>query len=308
MGLKIVRIDEDKEQAYQEYVAGYKFAKHARAKNKIVPPEEETKMSDAFRQGYRKGLNEDAVMEGPMDFMRGVAGAAGQKVGQAVARPVQAVKRNVKDVVQAGRTASAVGDLSKAVQRLAQLMMMRDKLKAAVPQTAEPQQTQQAAPAPQQKPQSAAPEAFRTDNKTARFVPGKHGPEYTFNSFIHDMAGEQINEGMWDFVKGAGAAVADKARAKINDYAERNKNWLTNVVGAGKEVIDAGRQASAAGNAKKATAQFAQVDQEAKQQLTAIVDQITKLGANGQNALKQAISTLPRNQRDRLYQTISNRL
>jgi hypothetical protein len=306
MGLKVVRIDEEREQAYQEYVAGYDFAKHARSKNKQVSSLEEHQMSPSFRKGYRRGLNENAVMEGPIDFMRGMGGAVAQKA----ARPVQAIKRGVQDVVQAGRTASATGDFTKLVQQFAQLLVQRHRLKGMIPQQpTEPDQAPQAAaPAPQQtKPQSAAPEAFRTTSKTARFVPGKHGPEYTFNSFIQDMSGEQINEGMWDFVKGAGGAIADKARQKIDSYAQKNRGWLNDVVDASRDIIQTGRGASAAGDLKKAMAQLEQVNTQALALKKQLLDMMRQFGDNATNILGQAVSTLPRNQRDHVYALLTTK-
>jgi hypothetical protein len=302
MSLKIVRIDENREAQYQEYVAGYNFAKHARAKNKQVSPEEVAQMSPAFKQGYRKGLMEGSVMEGPMDFMRGMAGHVGNKVAQSA--PVQNIKRGVGDVVQAGRTASAVGDLSKQVQQLAQLMLQIGQLQKAAQQAAPAQAAPaQQAPAQQAPAQSASPEAFRTSGKPKGRM-GQHGFEYTFSSYIQDLSGEQINEGMWDFVKGAGGVVADKAREKISAYAERNKGFLNKVADAGKEMWQAGRDASTAGDAKKAAAQLEQVRQQAKQVLGQIVAQVAKLGDNGDAVLKKAVATLPPQHQQKVYDTI----
>lgn len=310
MGLKVVRIDENRQAAYQEYVAGYNFAKHARAKNKQVSPEEEAQMSPAFKQGYRKGLTEGAVMEGPMDFMRGMAGAAGQKVAQsapvqAVKRTAQAVQQGTRDVVQAGRTASANADFAKLVMQLAQSLAAYDKLKGAMPKQADaPQDDASAAPAqqpPQQ--QSASPEAFRTSQKPKGRM-GQHGFEYTFNSFIQDMTGEQINEGMWDFVKGAGSAIAGKAREKINAYADKNRGWLNDVADAGRGIVQAGRDASAAGNARKAAEQLQQVEQQGKQLLAQVVAAMKKMGDNGRQVLGQAVKSLPPDQQQRVIKLV----
>lgn len=236
--------------------------------------------------GLKKAVRID---EGPFDFVRGASAAAGSKIANSA--PVQAVKRNVSDVVQAGKQASAQGDLTKAVQQFAKLLVKYEKLKGTAPQREEPtmdqqpeQQQQQAAPKQQAPQRHATPDAFRTTTK-ARGRMGQHGFEYTFDSFLQDLSGEKLDEGVWDFVKGAGAAVAGKVRDKINAYAEQPSVL--------KDIYHAGKQASAEGNARKATQQLQNVEAETKQALKRVVVMVKQMGDNGQKALGQAGKALP---------------
>lgn len=243
------------------------------------------------------------IDEGPMDFMRGAGAMAGRKVAQSA--PVQAVKRGVGDVMQAGRDASAAGDFSKAVINFAQLYAKYMQMKGSMPQQQEPAaapeqqagtpagpdvQAKQAEIAKARQSRATppgAPEAFRTTQKPKGRM-GQHGFEYTFNSFMQDISGEAINEGAWDFVKGAGAAVAGKAREAINTYANKPSIF--------KDMYSAGKAASQAGDAKKQAAEFEQVKQQTLQALQALVAQMKTMGDNGPKVLQQAVAKLPQDQ------------
>ena len=238
------------------------------------------------------------IEEGPMDFMRGASGAAGRKVMQS--RPVQAIKKGVGDVVQAGRQASAVGDLAKQVQQLAQVLAQYDKLKAMA--GASNAQDPSAKPEPQQ---SAAPAAFRTDAKPKGKM-GQHGFEYTFNSFITDLANseEQLNEGVMDFLKGAGQAAASKASEKLQSYVGGKGDWLRNAVQGGKDIMQAGREASDTANVEKAAGKLEAVKQQGQVLLKAVVAAVRQMGPTGRNALAQALKNVPPEQQHRVMKLV----
>lgn len=266
--------------------------------------------------------------EGPMDFMRGMGSATGQKVMQS--RPVQAIKRNVGDVVQAGRTASQIGDLSKAVMQLAQLLKQRQQLKSKLqmqnvgqqPQQAPQQQQQRQEPTmnpaqqrPQRVPANATPAAFRTTDKPKGRM-GQHGFEYTFNSFMQDVyGGEQLNEGVLDYVKGAGQAAGSKIADKLQQTFGSRGGWLSSAVNAGKDIMAAGRAASAEGDMKKAQAQFQQVeaqfqqvDAQARALMKQIVDSLRQMGEAAPQAVSQIVRGLPQQDQQTIARLILNNL
>lgn len=232
-------------------------------------------------------IEETVVTEGPMDFARGMVGAMGQKVAQS--KPVAAVKRQVSDVIQAGRSASAVGDFSKSVQQLAQLIAQYDHLGVQAEPTV--RQTQTA-------------ESMTNDADDRR--------PYTFNTFLQHASGEQVNEGLWDFVKGAGGAIANKARDKISQYAERNRSWLNDVADAGRDIVNSGKAASQAGDAKKAEAQRAnakaqqtQVGEQIRTMRQQVVTAYHQLGQNAPTVLAQALEKVHAAQRSRVASVIT---
>jgi hypothetical protein len=252
-----------------------------------------------------------------MDFMRGMGSATGQKVMQS--RPVQAIKRNVNDVVQAGRTASQIGDLTKAVTQLAQLLKQRQQLKAKLqmqnvaqqPQQQQAPQQQQQAPQQQKPagvPAKATPAAFRTTDKPKGRM-GQHGFEYTFNSFMQDVyGGEQLNEGVFDYVKGAGAAAGGKIADKLQQTFGSRGGWLTSAVNAGKDIMAAGRAASAAGDLKKAQAQFQEVDAQSRALMKQIVDSLRQMGEAAPQAVSQIVRGLPQQDQQVIARLILNNL
>lgn len=175
------------------------------------------------------------LSEGPMDYARGL-------VGGMAAAP------------QRARQTSAIADLVKAVKVLAQLLGQ---------QAARPQQ-------PQQRPQYSNPGATPTgapSNMSTR--------QNTFSSFIQQVSGERLDEGVWDFVKGAGAHIRDKAIDKINKYAE-GPSWL-------KDVVQAGKTASQ-------SAEAGRVDQRVAAQIKVIQQMLQRTGGNDpRKALQRAV-------------------
>lgn len=230
--------------------------------------------------------------EGPMDFMRGAGAESGRKVAQS------GVGRAVGDVVAAGKQASAIGNFQKLIAQFAQTLATIDKLRPAgqeAPgqQQQEPERQEPTMDAPQQQQRAGqrvpmqepgVAQAFRTDRKPKGQM-GRHGFEYTFNSFLQDTHGEQINEGAWDFVKGAGAAVAGKMRDKINAYADK-----PSVI---KDIYQAGKAASQAGNARAAQGKFDQVVQQGKQLRAQLRQMMAQFGPQAPAIVAKAIAQFP---------------
>lgn len=243
--------------------------------------------------GTDKFIQTKALTEGPMDFVRGAGAATGQKIAQS------GLARGVRDVVQAGQAASAVGDFNNMVVQFAKALALYDSLKNQRPQerqepTMDPKPQ---APAPQQqKPESAAPEAFRTTQKPKGQM-GPQGFQYTFNSFLQDTHGEQINEGVWDFVKGAGAAVGSKIRDKINQYGQK-ASTIT-------DIYRAGVQASREGDQRRQGQKAEQAKQQALELLQQLVDKLKGFGDKAPQVLANAVAKLPQPQQQRVYKTLA---
>lgn len=202
------------------------------------------------------------LTEGPLDFIRGAGAEAGRRAGSAVAGATRTVAGGVRDIAQAGAQASTLGNLEKAIAQLAQLLA----------QTSGGQQEPQVEPEAPQPPANSSggvPDAFRTTEKP-RARMGKYGPELTFNSYLAATHGDQLDEGIWDFVKGAGAAVGSKIRNKINKYAE-----TPSVL---KDIYSAGMNASRAGNAKKQSAAQTAMTGKIKQQVALVQQLAAKVG------------------------------
>lgn len=118
----------------------------------------------------------------------------------------------------------------------------------------------------------AAP--FQTTNKP-KGRPGKHGNEWTFSSFMAATSGDRIDEGVWDFVKGAGGAVADKVGSAIQKYSEKPSIF--------KDIYHAGVAASQAGDK-------AALQKSASASRDALVALIQKAGPQGPDLLTKALN------------------
>lgn len=101
--------------------------------------------------------------------------------------------------------------------------------------------------------------------------------QYQFNSFLQAIHGEQLDEGVWDFAKGAATEVGRQVRDKINNYAARPSLL--------KDIYQAGKQASAAGDVQK----VAQAEASAKQLVGQILTLAAKLGDQAPQAITQAV-------------------
>lgn len=238
--------------------------------------------------------------EGTLDFIRGASRNVGQKVAQSA--PVAATR----DIYRAGQQASRTADFGREVDALARLIVQYDKIKAASQQTNQQPSdlVQRAAPTGQpqtgQPASSATPAAFRTTEKPKGQM-GKHGFEYTFSSFVRDTHGEQLNEGVWDFVKGAGVAAGAKIRDQINNYADRAGSTLS-------DIYRAGKHASAQGDATRVESQLAQTQSAADQQLAKVVAATQQMGDNGLNALEQSLRKYPQVVQQRVHRLVIKRL
>ena len=240
--------------------------------------------------------------EGPLDYLMGA--------GRSVGRNVSAAGRNI---AAAGQTASITADLAKLLSQFAQVSVAYDKLTAQQPAPAAA--AQQAAPAqtpPAQqpltlqrmdrrarkpkasKPATGAPAAFRGAGRPT--VQGAHGPEFRFEQYLQAVMADELNEGAWDFIKGAGGEAVNKARQWVNNYANRPSLI--------RDLYQAGKNASAAGNAnRQANQQAASVAQQDTQrqqlehQRTQLIQQIksllSKAGPQAQSVIAAALSKLP---------------
>lgn len=227
--------------------------------------------------------------EGPLDFMRGAGAEVGRKVANSA--PVQAGR----DVVNAGRAASAQGNiasqLTKAIAQLASMMAYIDKAGSSVDLTQQQQQQpqgQQQQPSQQQQAQAKRPQQQGQQqqqqsgnpfvpNQKPRFVMKNGMQQYQFNSFLQAIHGEKLDEGVWDFVKGAGKEAGTKIRDKINDYAARPSML--------KDIYNAGKAASIDGDAKKVEATKAQ----AKKQVEVILGLAKQLGPAAPQVIAKAV-------------------
>lgn len=295
------------------------------------------------------------LYEGPLDFMRGAAGATGQKVangaravGQGVANAAGAVKQQVGDVIDAGSAASLAGDISKAVTAFAK------NYDSFIQAQGRGQQQAQPSPAPQpgaqgdagaqpagaeQAPQAGTPPSpevqakqadlaskrgmrnqpeaepqpgddqepnqqsqpddreeldqqardqairdknsggvaspFQTTNKP-KGRPGKYGNEWTFSSFMMATSGEQLDEGVWDFVKGAGSAAGGKIMDKLKKMGQSSHF---------ADIINAGRTASREGDAASAK-------KAAQQSLNNLAALIKRAGPQGKTLLTTALNQI----------------
>lgn len=230
--------------------------------------------------------------EGPLDFIRGASGEAGRKVKNS------GLGRAVGDVVRAGRAASAEADanalrgqLGQAVQKLGQLVARYNELNGN-PQDENPQDEQRDNPMPadngqqphQQQTDNVSSgntmggqaQAFRTTTRP-RGRMGQHGFEYTFDSFMHMTFDDeqQLDEGVWDFLKGA---AGEGVRKMINHYQSKPSVL--------KDLYHAGREASAQGNIRS-------LQKKIQVQAAQIAALASKMGPQGQAAIKAAIQALP---------------
>lgn len=244
--------------------------------------------------------------EGPFDFVKGAGKEAGRKISNATA----GIRRGANDIVQAGKDASAAGDtrkqqalvqeLSKQMALLAQYVQAYDEMKG-TPQDENPegeQSTNDAEADNGQQPQQQQTDnvqqgsrtpggvanAFRTQGKSKMTVNRGHGNEWSFESYLRLLhtPEDQLDEGAWDFIKGAGNAAVGKVKDQIQSYAQKPSMI--------KDLYNAGKQASQEGDVKS----------RALNQLKVVVGIIKKLGPAGLDAEQRAIISLPKNNQRRV--------
>lgn len=200
------------------------------------------------------------VNEGPLDFLKGAAGAVGS-----------AAKQAGSQVYQAGAAASAQGNIEKLVAQLASLLTYQDKLTAERKQAAAQAQQQpaqqnqqqgqqqpgQQAPAngPQQSKKlqmSPAAQQMMQNKAKPRVAMGQQGPSLQFNSYMQSMYGDHLDEGVMDFIKGAGAKIGGMMRDKINSKVSQGASVFRDIYSAGSEASSSADEAKAAEQAKTA--------------------------------------------------------
>jgi hypothetical protein len=220
--------------------------------------------------------------EAPWDFLKGAAGAAGNKIANSAAQRIKQYAQPMQDIVQAGQAASQAGNLDKAVRAFVQAYSTYAKVLKAVQQNA-PTLTDRVEPTMGRQPtQQAAPATPQEPKYKPRMTPGKYGYEYKFEQFMRDQAeAGLLNEGPWDFLKGAAQATGQKISQS----------------GVGRAVSDikqAGAQASQQADARRAsektTAQLTASKQQAQQALQQVLAAFRVLGQNGPKALQAAVA------------------
>lgn len=243
--------------------------------------------------------------EGPFDFIRGAAGEVGRKVSNSA--PVRAAR----DVVQAGRSASAAAELEKEIFALAKLLGPVAQPQARVEPTMDaPAQQQQAPQQPRQRPSqttqqrspstqtSQHPSPFRTTTKPKGSVGplGKDDFRWTFDSYMRATYGEPLAEGAMDFIRGAGAAAKGKFDDFVSKYAERPSML--------KDIYNAGSEASKQANAAKQQKLAAQRQHQASAAAAQIKQKIQQMGPAGMQAARAALAKLPADVRQNVMQAL----
>jgi hypothetical protein len=225
----------------------------------------------------------DKLNEGPLDFMRG----AGQELGNKVAN--SAPVRAGRQVIQAGRNASNIGEMEKAVAEFAAALAYIQKVKGEEQSEEPPQkplelQAGRPQPAPQQDSPQQSNAPF-TPAQKPRMVMKNGQQQYQFSSFMQAVHGEQLDEGVWDFAKGVAGAAGDQIRNKINDYASKPSIF--------KDIYAAGQQASADGNQRKQenvlSQKLAQAQAQTKTLLSKLLDLAKTFGDQAPAVLTAAI-------------------
>ena len=184
--------------------------------------------------------------EGPMDYLRGAA-----------KRVVPAIKQ----VHQAGQQTSLNANFTKALNQLVQLVKQVQPNKPAAQPAAQPARPQYGQPG-------------TPVNNATQQMPTR--PQMTFSSFMQAVDGEQLDEGMADFLKGAAGAVGQKVADKVKSYTAQGKSTLA-------DIWAAGRDASEAGEGQRQ-------NQQLQQQVVAVKKLMQQLKLNRNQALR-AIAT-----------------
>jgi gas vesicle protein len=108
---------------------------------------------------------------------------------------------------------------------------------------------------------------------------------YTFGQYMEAIHQDQLDEGVWDFVKGAGGAIRDKIKASVDNYAAKPSLL--------KDLYVAGKTASNNANADRARMAATQVGGQIKQTVVQIKQIIQQMGDNGSQALNTALQNVP---------------
>lgn len=257
--------------------------------------------------------------EGPLDFLRGAgreignkAGAAAGALGRGAAALGNNVRRQAGDVMQAGRAASAEGDrqalvqqLTKSVQQLGALLgqlsqasgqpadenpegeQRNNPMPADNGQQPHQQQTDNVKLAPAGAVGSGAvkpmPRRLRPSDVAARRAarPASRRAVPTFDSFLYGSFNDDplLNEGIWDFLQGAGREGANKVMDKWRQ-AGQNSTLA--------QMYRAGVKASREGDVRSIRKQIDGL-------IASIGEMQAKLGPVGPEVISKALSTLEPN-------------
>lgn len=218
------------------------------------------------------------LKEGIGGFIRGVASNVGQRIGQS------APARAAKDIYRSGQQESAVDDITSSMQKFYRIALLYQQIRStaaqrrpSAPAAAEPSHQSQL-----QRPSDATPSAFRTTDKPRGTTNDRGDFAYTFNSYLVDVVGQRLDEGAWDFVRGASRAVGQSVGNKINAYAQRNRGFLN-------DVVSAGRTASQEAEVRKAGEKVGALRKAASASLAALASAYSRLPAGVRDdALKAA--------------------
>lgn len=213
-----------------------------------------------------KSVNQLAQALATYDKLKGAQqGAAQQGAAQQGARPNPARQRNPQDQQTADpdrhptpppMNASREEEAEYMRQRAAYLERKYGK------RTGDLTRQRADALAREAKPSDAVPAAFRATQK-----PRIRNGEFVFSSYLMDVDGEFISEGVWDFVKGAAGHVGGQVKQAVG-----------NTVQAGQNASNAADYKQAVATAKQLIQQLGQMLQQAgnpKQVLQQVFSQST---------------------------------
>lgn len=254
--------------------------------------------------------------EGPLDFLRG----AGREAGRQVAN--SGVGRAVGDMVQAGKAASAEGNarkqreqLTAAITQLGQMVVQLQTLQGQ-PSDENPQDEQRQNPMPADNGQQPAQQ--QTDNvqsgpasaqpgaqsSVRRLTPkmaaarglGQNRPRRvgesvgSFEMFLSASFNDnmQLDEGVWDFLKGAGQEGARKVLAKWQDAGKNST--LAQMYRAGMDAHESGKVKS--------------LEKKVQAQVAAIKQMIATMGPQGWPIAKEIVASLPQAEQQAVFNTL----
>lgn len=234
------------------------------------------------------------VNEGPSDFMRGAFGELRNKTAAASQRFRQQASQVGSDIMNAGRQASLRGEVEKLVASIAQMMQ---------PETPAPDAAR-IEPSMEQEPQSKqANSAVPSPSKANASMTVDQNPKYggpsqpynyrymQFGEFLsRTYSGEQLDEGMWDFLKGAGQEVGKRISDKLTSYSQR-PSALRDIYQAGKKTSQVADQRRANDKERNAEMQKRVQMSRAMNQLVNLVSQMNPQARN--DVLFLSIRKLP---------------
>jgi len=240
-------------------------------------------------------MKQTQVNEGPFDFLRGAAAETSHKISNS------AIARTGRDIVQAGSVASTSAEISKLVAILGKLLG---------PELTAPTLTD-VIPEPNVVPTNKKVQAARNTVAHAMSAPSKyqsnHGytqGRFQFGEFMQAVySGQQLDEGAWDFIKGAAGHASELVKDKISAYANKPS--------ALKDIYQAGQRRSQLADTQKQRAnQQLQVVQR-RNQITATTNQLlnllNKLSPEARSkAMVAALRKLPTAQQQPLWKRIKD--